>query len=275
MNEKPPIGEMRIVLRSNINLDRAGVELNKANAKQSSKMKPVDLEKENLDVIAELDLTKDLKLNLRKSRVTKNSHTNTAKHTKKQKSTEDSDIIILDSDTESEATSKPLFGVCKRSQPNVSSDSDADVLAKVESDELQNEIQLTKGTKRKTSENLKETQIEDLDALSTLPIKKKKTRQQSSPNAKESKIASSNSNLSATSSQNDACLVDSHIKSSLRIESVTNAIPEKKAKCGLCGNPNTSSLIKTSCCNNFICNDLEKFEIFGYSRDSCFRNHHR
>jgi hypothetical protein len=41
--------------------------------------------------------------------------------------------------------------------------------------------------------------------------------------------------------------------------------------CGLCGK--ARDLIKTQCCQKWICNDLKSFSDF--ARDSCFRNHHR
>lgn len=41
--------------------------------------------------------------------------------------------------------------------------------------------------------------------------------------------------------------------------------------CGLCGK--TEQLIKTSCCDNWICNDSHKYVPFSYARNSCYRNH--
>lgn len=43
--------------------------------------------------------------------------------------------------------------------------------------------------------------------------------------------------------------------------------------CGLCGKK--AKLIKTECCNNWICNDEGKYVIFSYARNSCSRNHRR
>lgn len=43
--------------------------------------------------------------------------------------------------------------------------------------------------------------------------------------------------------------------------------------CGLCGKK--KKLIKTDCCNNWICNDENKYVIFSYARNSCARNHRR
>ncbi len=48
-----------------------------------------------------------------------------------------------------------------------------------------------------------------------------------------------------------------------------------KAKCGLCGNDKKNVLIKTECCQNWICNDAHTYELFSYARNSCYRNHDR
>jgi hypothetical protein len=44
-------------------------------------------------------------------------------------------------------------------------------------------------------------------------------------------------------------------------------------KCGLCGA--TNNLTKTSCCNNWICDDADQYVLFSYARNSCYRNHDR
>ena len=44
-------------------------------------------------------------------------------------------------------------------------------------------------------------------------------------------------------------------------------------KCGLCGKK--KKLTKTSCCNNWICDDHDKYVAFSYARNSCSRNHQR
>jgi hypothetical protein len=44
-----------------------------------------------------------------------------------------------------------------------------------------------------------------------------------------------------------------------------------KPSCGLCGN--IVNLIKTECCDNWICDDSHKYMMFSYTRNSCFRNH--
>lgn len=47
----------------------------------------------------------------------------------------------------------------------------------------------------------------------------------------------------------------------------------KKPTCGLCGK--TKNLTKTPCCNNWICDDADKYVIFSYETNSCYRNHDR
>lgn len=44
-------------------------------------------------------------------------------------------------------------------------------------------------------------------------------------------------------------------------------------KCGLCGK--TGRLTKTPCCDNWICDDEDKYVMFSYARNSCHRNHDR
>ena len=52
---------------------------------------------------------------------------------------------------------------------------------------------------------------------------------------------------------------------------LVNAI--EKTCCGLCGK--TENLIKTPCCNNWICDDAHEYVLFSYDTNSCFRNHDR
>ncbi len=44
-------------------------------------------------------------------------------------------------------------------------------------------------------------------------------------------------------------------------------------KCGLCGK--RGKLTKTPCCEQWICDDEDKYELFSYARNSCDRNHDR
>ncbi|MFH1644100.1 MAG: hypothetical protein ABIA74_02900 [bacterium] len=48
---------------------------------------------------------------------------------------------------------------------------------------------------------------------------------------------------------------------------------DKKKKCGLCGK--SKNLIRTECCNNWICDDEHKYVMFSFARNSCSRNHRR
>lgn len=40
---------------------------------------------------------------------------------------------------------------------------------------------------------------------------------------------------------------------------------------GLCGKKR--NLTKTECCDNWICDDEDKYVMFSYARNSCHRNH--
>lgn len=49
--------------------------------------------------------------------------------------------------------------------------------------------------------------------------------------------------------------------------------PESEKKCFLCGKKR--NLIRTECCNQWICNDEHKYILFSYANNSCSRNHRR
>lgn len=52
------------------------------------------------------------------------------------------------------------------------------------------------------------------------------------------------------------------------------AVPsDDKPRCGLCGK--TKNLTKTECCDTWICDDEDKYVMFSYARNSCYRNHRR
>ncbi|UCG55908.1 MAG: hypothetical protein JSU70_13675 [Phycisphaerales bacterium] len=46
-----------------------------------------------------------------------------------------------------------------------------------------------------------------------------------------------------------------------------------RARCGLCGK--TGNLTKTECCDQWICDDEDRYVLFSYARNSCYRNHSR
>ena len=48
---------------------------------------------------------------------------------------------------------------------------------------------------------------------------------------------------------------------------------QKAKKCGLCGK--TKKLTKTECCDEWICDDEDKYVLFSYANNSCHRNHRR
>ena len=53
-----------------------------------------------------------------------------------------------------------------------------------------------------------------------------------------------------------------------------NKKKSEKQCCGICGS-SRKKLIRTKCCNNWICDDQEDYVLFSYARNSCFRNHQR
>lgn len=57
-------------------------------------------------------------------------------------------------------------------------------------------------------------------------------------------------------------------KESCRIESA-----DARPSCGLCGK--VGKLTKTSCCDQWICDDAGQYVLFSYARNSCYRNHDR
>ena len=48
---------------------------------------------------------------------------------------------------------------------------------------------------------------------------------------------------------------------------------ENRPRCGLCGK--IKKLTKTECCGQWICDDEDKYVLFSYVTNSCYRNHRR
>jgi hypothetical protein len=63
--------------------------------------------------------------------------------------------------------------------------------------------------------------------------------------------------------------VGTKAKSRIRKRNGTKGRP----KCGLCGK--TKKLTKTECCDQWICDDEDKYVLFSYATNSCYRNHRR
>jgi hypothetical protein len=58
-------------------------------------------------------------------------------------------------------------------------------------------------------------------------------------------------------------------------ESRTTSEPRPdQPRCGLCGST-TKPLMRTDCCNQWICDDEDDYVLFSYARNSCHRNHSR
>lgn len=49
---------------------------------------------------------------------------------------------------------------------------------------------------------------------------------------------------------------------------------KSKPRCGLCGQA-SKPLTKTECCDNWICDDWDNYQMFSYAHNSCSRNHDR
>jgi hypothetical protein len=50
-------------------------------------------------------------------------------------------------------------------------------------------------------------------------------------------------------------------------------LARKGAACGLCGK--SDRLVKTECCDQWICDDADEYVLFSYAHNSCWRNHQR
>ncbi len=44
-------------------------------------------------------------------------------------------------------------------------------------------------------------------------------------------------------------------------------------QCKLCGN--IENLTRTPCCNEWVCDDVNSYQLFSYDTNSCYRNHDR
>jgi hypothetical protein len=56
-----------------------------------------------------------------------------------------------------------------------------------------------------------------------------------------------------------------------KIPAVSTPITDQP-RCGLCGST-TKPLMRTACCNQWICDDDEDYVLFSFARNSCSRNH--
>ncbi|HUP82137.1 MAG TPA: hypothetical protein VM260_26530 [Pirellula sp.] len=57
------------------------------------------------------------------------------------------------------------------------------------------------------------------------------------------------------------------------VKGKTSAVLMDNPRCGLCGA--TKNLIKTECCDNWICDDEANYVMFSYAQNSCHRSHWR
>lgn len=66
----------------------------------------------------------------------------------------------------------------------------------------------------------------------------------------------------------------SQLKRKRNKRKIQKAVSRKsRPACGLCGA--TENLMRTECCNEWICNDEDEYVLFSYERNSCSRNHGR
>lgn len=62
-------------------------------------------------------------------------------------------------------------------------------------------------------------------------------------------------------------------KKSTKKKSSAGGEARASKKCGLCGK--TRKLVKTPCCDSWICDDEDQYQLFSFATNSCFRNHRR
>lgn len=53
-----------------------------------------------------------------------------------------------------------------------------------------------------------------------------------------------------------------------------SAPPDDRPRCGLCGSTD-KPLMRTACCNHWVCDDEDQYVMFSFARNSCARNHDR
>lgn len=58
-----------------------------------------------------------------------------------------------------------------------------------------------------------------------------------------------------------------------RSKATAGSRPSESKVCGLCGKG--GALVRTECCNQWICDDEAEYRLFSYARNSCARNHRR
>jgi hypothetical protein len=63
------------------------------------------------------------------------------------------------------------------------------------------------------------------------------------------------------------------MKKAQKAKTLKKTAKTQKPRCGLCGK--TRKLTKTPCCDQWICDDQDKYVLFSYARNSCSRNHDR
>lgn len=63
-------------------------------------------------------------------------------------------------------------------------------------------------------------------------------------------------------------------KTSTRTAATSVTLPVSGGpRCGLCGK--IANLTRTACCDRWICNDEQEYQLFSFAHNSCSRNHRR
>ena len=62
-------------------------------------------------------------------------------------------------------------------------------------------------------------------------------------------------------------------KRATKADPVAPGAKQGAPRCGLCGK--SERLTRTECCEQWICDDWESYQLFSYARNSCSRNHQR
>ena len=55
--------------------------------------------------------------------------------------------------------------------------------------------------------------------------------------------------------------------------SLSEQTRDTRPRCGLCGK--TRRLTRTECCDQWVCDDEDRYVLFSYAQNSCSRNHRR
>lgn len=315
MSEKATNELKRRSLRSSSNLPtktprQSSIESNKLSATNNN-LKTTIYEKENvpktsrtltssISNASEICLDSDSEDNYEKGMKKVEKKRKNSKKTTNAKPYDNSEIIIIDSDSDQPSTSKDKEYQSKTSHhlnKTTKASSNAELNLNIHDD---NE---SRASKRK----IVELEAESSGDMGEMPGKiQKKTSSTESSTTKSichtSQVVSQENQMLTAIVNNDNNTTEiaveesrSFLRSSSRLaakespavkEPQQNSIQLNKRtqmcsrvsclalpRCGLCNKK--ENLIRTECCGRYVCNDLGQFEMFSLTNNSCFRNHHR